>query len=91
MSSLIKRARHAVLDRLLTVYHVDHRALSLNPNITLDYVSSHPDIEWNWLNLNRNPGIAFRDLINHHKCKMYWGGLSDNPNVTASDVMMYPD
>ena len=38
------------------------RALSANPNITLEFIKKHPEIKWDERELCKNPGLTIKDL-----------------------------
>lgn len=62
--------------------------LSMNPNLTLDYVFDHPDDsdnKWEWLFICSNIGITYQDVMNHSdvlKKEMFIPLFCCNPNMT---------
>ena len=86
-------ARHMILDRIraFTNNNVSHMFLSLNPNVTMAYVTAHSEIKWDWQCISRNSCISFRDVIDYPEYPWNWGFMSMNPNIQFAYVMKYPD
>ena len=48
-----------IIDRIASFRNnVDWLALSINPNITFEFVKDNPDKPWNWTYLSQNPNIT---------------------------------
>ena len=70
----------------------DWYAISKNPIITWEIVTSNPDIPWNWWGLSANPNITW-DIVkdNPEKTWKMLIGSSMNPQITWDIVTSYPD
>lgn len=56
--------------------HVDTINLTVdnigsNPNISLDFILSHPEIKWNWEDVGRNSSIKWYDFLKYPKLLNY--------------------
>ena len=61
--------------------------MSLNPNITMKFVLSHPDEAWGWRYLSGNCGITMQDVQSHPEKPWNLGWMSHNPNLTMEFVL----
>ena len=52
--------------------------LSMNPNVTTEYVTNNPDKPWDWYWLSRNPNITMEDVTNNPDKPWNWTSLSYN-------------
>lgn len=59
--------------------------LSLNPNITLDYVLSHPEMKWDLTALPMNPNVTYNDIV---KNRHFFG---ENARYFAGNVNADPE
>ena len=53
------------------------RWISMNPNITVDFIEKHPDKPWDWEGISMNPNITI-DFIEKHIDRLDFMGLSQN-------------
>lgn len=67
---------------------VNHEYLSLNPNLTIDYVIANLDKPWNIENLSMNKGFKMKDILKGIEAGIEWsfGKLSQNPNITFNFI-----
>ena len=76
-------SRHTDLDLNGWNWH----GLSLNPNITLDFVLKTKNLlPWKWYELSKNPNISMEDISNHPELPWNWNGIPQNPNVTEEFI-----
>ncbi len=68
----------------------DYTELSLNVNISMDYISQHLTKDWNYKVLSANPSIKITDIINYPILQKYPSCLSNNPNITLDFVVSHP-
>ena len=66
----------------LTLSYIFFAGLSMNPNVTMNYVESHPELpgggNWSWSRLSCNPNVTI-DFVEKHIDKPWdWSGLSQN-------------
>ena len=64
--------------------------MSMNPNLTLDIVKQHPEIDWCWYRLSNNEGITMQDIVNHPTYPWRWQYVSLNINLTMTMVNSRP-
>lgn len=50
-------------------------SISLNPNITTDFIYKHIDKPWNWYGVSQNSGITMKDVENAPDLPWYWSTL----------------
>jgi hypothetical protein len=61
--------------------------LSLNPNITIDFIVEYFDIGgWHWFAISQNSNVNLRDIETHMHFPWEWDYVSRNPNVTIEFV-----
>lgn len=66
--------------------------LSFNPNVTLQTVARHPEINWNWSSLVNNSGIYPQEIFDNPE--LPWGNLNminHNRYITPQDVYDHPE
>lgn len=75
----------------LSSYHILLAKLSRDPNITLNTVKKHPEVDWNHEELSLNPNITL-NMVKTEK-NINWSEylFSANPNVTIEIVKKNPD
>ena len=54
--------------------------LSNNPNLTVEFLQEHPDLNWDWDALTKNRAFKINDLEN--KNLPWTDNLTNNPNIT---------
>ena len=87
-------ARHMILDRIKACTdnnNVSPIYFSMNPNVTMSYVTAHPEIGWNWKYLSGNSGISLQDVIDYPEYPWNYEYLSMNQSIQFAYVMKYPD
>jgi hypothetical protein len=60
--------------------------LSLNPNITWDFVCMHPEINWDYISLSSNPNISLNIVIANADKKWDYAALARNISITWDDI-----
>ena len=67
--------------------------VSLNPSITLEFIKTHLDQEWNWRELSSNPCITPEIVERFIDGPWHWGqfGLSENPSITPKFIRRHPE
>ncbi len=60
--------------------------ISENPNISLEQMIRHPEIQWNWDQAIMNPAIHWHDIVNHPEIPWKYGRFIGNPNVTIEII-----
>ncbi len=63
--------------------------LSINPNLSFQYVLDHPELPWYWYGLSRD--VPFKYVLDHPKLPWNWYGLSENPNIPFQYVLDHPE
>ena len=67
----------------LVLKHLDKdwswRAISRNPNITMDMILKHPDKQWKWKAISTNPNLTMDMILKHHDEDWDWWAISENP------------
>lgn len=59
----------------------------MNPNITIEYVTKHIELDWNWRGLSRNLGISYQDIIEHSSWPWNWTVVYQRPDVPWPNVV----
>lgn len=80
-------------DKHSLVYHWDWKFLSRNPNISLEYIESHPDspYNWNWpYGISYNPNLTLDFILKHKNKRFDWNLISRNPGITLEDIENNP-
>jgi hypothetical protein len=71
-------------------YKWDKKAISLNPNITMEFVESRIDYDWDYHNLSYNPNLTWK-FITAEKFRINenwnWHGVAYNADFTGYDVL----
>ncbi len=70
----------------------DWISLSMNSNITLDIIKSHPELPWRWDFALMNSNIPIDYIlynINNEQWDLKW--LSQHPNLTMDIVKSHPE
>ena len=62
-----------------------------NPNLTINYIESHPEIEWCWRELSRNANIPVQTILSTPHHTWGWKSLSSHPGLTWTDVQANPN
>lgn len=66
--------------------------LSRNPNLSLDYILSHPKISRDILWLGRNPNLTINYILKHPEINWWnWASVSSNSRITLEDIDNYPE
>jgi hypothetical protein len=65
----------------------DYTWVSLNPNITIDYVLNNLDKTWDWYFLTIHPNISFIDIKNNFNLPWKINELSSSNKVKFSDIL----
>ena len=65
--------------------------ISLNPNLTMDFINVNPDNPWKWRAISENLSITIRDIIDNPDKPWYWDWISRNPSITMKDINDNPD
>lgn len=75
-----------MLDVLENLYlHWDYFFLSLNPNLTIDFVIDYHDKEeFSYYSLIRNPNITIEDILNTPYLSWNYADITANPNITMT-------
>lgn len=68
--------------------------LSGNPNITLDYIDSHPEFDWVYggyqsfgqSSISSNPNLTLNYIYDHPNESWNWNRISCNPAFTLKDI-----
>ena len=58
------------------------KAISLNPNLTCEFIEKYFDIGFDWFLVSSNPGIYWEDVVAYRHFPWDLEGLSVNPNIT---------
>lgn len=74
-----------------TIAPWDERALSCNPNVNIEFVKNHLDIDWDWSRLSINKGIKIQDIFNNLDLPWDWTAIMRNPNLKLNDIKQHPD
>ena len=61
-------------------------ALTVHPAVTLDYILSHLEMEWNWELLCCNPNISLADIKQHPEIDYNYKLLSNKSYLTIEFV-----
>src|SRR5690606_31793136 len=56
--------------------------ISVNPNITIDFIKENLDKEWWWFDLSRHHNITLDMNVNNPDLPWDLDGISYNPNLT---------
>lgn len=69
----------------------DYKALSRNPNVTIDFVKQTLDKAWSWSELTRNPAIKLLDILANKDLPWddFW--VQKKPGITMSIVREHND
>jgi hypothetical protein len=59
-------------------YSWDLQYMSLNPNLTMDFINQHPDIPWIWLYVSKLK-LTMKDINENMDKPWDWKILSGNP------------
>ena len=66
-------------------------SLSMNPNITPEFVLAHPEKPWYWDCLSENPSITPEFILSHPEIDWDWSCLSMNPVITPEFILAHPE
>ena len=69
----------------------DWYSISKNPNITMDFIESHPEYNWNWFFVSGNPNLTIEFIEDHPKYNWNWQEVSRNPNLTMEFIKAHPN
>lgn len=64
--------------------------MSANPNISLDFVKSNREKNWNWNSISANPAITFKEIEENPNLPWNWYYIAQNPNLTIDFVIKNP-
>ena len=73
---------------------IDFELLSENPNLTLEWIETFPNKEWDFYNLSVNPKLTLDIIKMFPSDEWYWDtspGLSHHPNLTLEWLQTFPD
>jgi hypothetical protein len=72
-------------------HKISYCGLSLNENVTMDYIRANPDKPWNWFGISRNPNLT-TEFIDENPDKMWdWDEIAGHANVTMDYIKANPD
>lgn len=70
----------------------DMHFVSANPNFTLEYIDSHPELSWDFRGddwdegVSGNPNLTLDYVINNKDKNWSWQEISKNPGITLQDI-----
>lgn len=65
------------------------KALSSNPNITIDFIFKYRHREWNWDSLTMNENIRLKDIFNNEELPFNMDLISSNLSITEKEMKEY--
>ena len=65
------------------------RWISMNPNITVDFIEKHPDKPWDWEGISMNPNITMEFIEKHSDKPWNWYFISRYQNITMDIIEKY--
>ena len=65
--------------------------MSINPNITMDFIEKYSNKPWDWKFISCNPNITMEIIEKYPNKDWNWSYLSGNPNITMEIIEKYPD
>ena len=84
-----KAAINKMTNHLLTLLKLfpnkdwNRNSLSMNPNITWEFVKTNPDKDWNWPELSGNPNITWEIVRDNPDRKWSWSFLLHSMLLTV--------
>jgi hypothetical protein len=73
-------------DKFITAY-----TLSINPNLTWEFIQRYSILNWNYEALSYHPNITCDIIENNPNKPWVWQCISDNPNLTLDFLERYED
>ena len=64
----------------------DWHYISMNPNLTMEFIEKYPEKPWNWYGISRNPNITMGMIEKHPEKPWHWDWISRNPNMTMEFI-----
>jgi len=61
--------------------------ISMNPNLTIEFVKKHIDKEWCWFNITVNENITMDDIYKNKELPWDWNYISLNKNINCDDII----
>lgn len=68
----------------------DHWYFTLNPNC-FDYIKQHPEINWDYSDLDFNEKLTIEYVLEHPERKWDWRYVSANPGIGLPDIINHPE
>ena len=65
--------------------------ISMNPNLTMEFIEKHPEKPWSWHWISQNPNITMEMIEKHPEKSWDWEDISRNPNITMEMIEKYKD
>ena len=66
------------IDKNINNPNIDWYYISLNPNITMEFIEKYPDKPWDWGYISQNPNITIEFIEKYHDKPWNWKALSGN-------------
>lgn len=60
--------------------------LTMNPNITLEYIDSHPEFPWISEFESKNPNLTLEYIMTHPDKEWKWNYVLSNPGITLQNI-----
>ena len=60
--------------------------ISMNTNITMEFIETYPEKPWDWFHISMNPNLTM-DIIDAYLHKIYFEGLSQNKFTFENNKM----
>ena len=63
--------------------------ISENPNVSLEFIVTHPQFVWCWDKLSANSRFTLKQIMKYHWLPWKWDDLLCNPNMTTKFALTY--
>ena len=70
-------------------YHWDIIGISANPNLTIEYIRSHPNADWDYAAISKNSAFTIEDIETNSDLPWNYSYICLNPNVSLDFIKKY--
>jgi hypothetical protein len=69
----------------------DWNIMSVHPNVSIAFITTHPKLKWNFKNLSQNSNLTIDFVLSNKDRDWDWEELSCHPNISFKTILKHPE